>query len=169
MSTLILFDRLRIEEEQLRQRDMHDAALRICHIDELAELPNKSAVKAIYAYIWDTSIPKLVSQLGVMPMLEWIHIANVGVEDWTPNASVLENVVLTNSRGIYDGPIAEYVLASLLYHLKEISLTSLDQDSKTWRRRDLDRLEGKQVLRSEERRVGKEWRCGGEARRGRRN
>ena len=49
-----------------------------------------------------------------------------------------ENVRVSNARGVYSEAIAEYIIAYLLYSLKDIDSLKQNQDNKLWDRETLD-------------------------------
>jgi phosphoglycerate dehydrogenase-like enzyme len=55
-------------------------------------------------------------------------------------------VVVTNSRGVFDAPIAEYVLALLLAHAKDLATTVRDTDAHRWHYRENTRLAGTRAV-----------------------
>jgi phosphoglycerate dehydrogenase-like enzyme len=56
------------------------------------------------------------------------------------------DVVLTNSRGVYDQPIAEYVLGLILSLAKDFPGTWEHQRRREWRPRDSERIGGRTAL-----------------------
>jgi phosphoglycerate dehydrogenase-like enzyme len=78
--------------------------------------------------------------------VKWVHLAAVGVD--TVVSAVLANsdIVLTNSRGLFDQPIAEYVLGLMLAFAKDFRTTFDLQRRHIWQRRDTENLAGKAVL-----------------------
>jgi phosphoglycerate dehydrogenase-like enzyme len=59
---------------------------------------------------------------------------------------VASEVVVTNSRGIFDAPMSEYVLALALALAKDLPGTLRLQHERRWRHRETERLGGKHVL-----------------------
>jgi phosphoglycerate dehydrogenase-like enzyme len=55
--------------------------------------------------------------------LEWVHLAAAGVDTLLFDELVASDVVVTNSRGVFDTPIAEFVLASVLAMAKDVRRT----------------------------------------------
>jgi phosphoglycerate dehydrogenase-like enzyme len=55
-------------------------------------------------------------------------------------------VVLTNSRGVFDRPIAEYVLGLILAFAKDLPGTLDLQRERSWRHRETDRIDRKHAL-----------------------
>ncbi|MET8946772.1 D-2-hydroxyacid dehydrogenase [Streptomyces sp. NPDC004542] len=77
----------------------------------------------------------------------WVHVAAAGVDPFLFPALVEdEGVALTNSRGVYDQPIAEYVLALILALAKDLPGTWEHQRRHDWRPRDSERIGGRTVL-----------------------
>lgn len=78
--------------------------------------------------------------------LRWLHIASAGVDPVLFPGLVESDVVLTNSRGVFDDAIAEYVLGVVLAFAKDFA-RSLDlQRAGTWQHRETERVTGKEVL-----------------------
>ncbi|MGW6403629.1 D-2-hydroxyacid dehydrogenase [Streptomyces sp. NPDC055134] len=77
----------------------------------------------------------------------WVHAAAAGVESFLFPALVDDpGVSLTNSRGVYDRPIAEYVLTLILALAKDLPGTFEHQRRREWRPRDSDSIDGRTVL-----------------------
>jgi phosphoglycerate dehydrogenase-like enzyme len=72
--------------------------------------------------------------------LRWVHAASVGVNRLI--CPELEAVTLTNSRGVFDTSIAEWVLAAVLAHVKGLSDTWALQRANNWQYRTTGRLAG---------------------------
>lgn len=53
--------------------------------------------------------------------LKWIQIGNAGVDDSLFDEVINSNIIITNSRGINSIPVAEYVMATILYFSKNFS------------------------------------------------
>ena len=109
------------------------------------ELP-RALPGAEVLFVWDflsTSVP------GAWPYAErlrWVHIASAGVDPLMFPELVDSPVVLTNSQGIFDRPIAEYVLGLILVFAKDIRETLDLQRQRAWRHRDTERIEGQTAL-----------------------
>ena len=59
--------------------------------------------------------------------LEWIHVAAAGVDKLLFPGLVDSDVTVTNARGVFDRPIAEYVLGMCLAHAKRLPAMLSDQ------------------------------------------
>ncbi len=96
--------------------------------------------------VWDFRFAELDELLPSAARLKWIHAASVGVEPLlTPNLTK-QDIVLTNSRGVFDLAIAEYVLALYLAHLKDLRRSHEYQQEKAWNHRLTQKLAGKKAL-----------------------
>ncbi len=78
--------------------------------------------------------------------LEWIHVAAAGVDKLIFDGLVDSDVVVTNARGVFDRPIAEFVLAALLAFVKDIHRSHDLQRDRVWRHRETGTLQGQRVL-----------------------
>jgi phosphoglycerate dehydrogenase-like enzyme len=78
--------------------------------------------------------------------LRWLHIASAGVDPVLFPGLQESDVVLTNSRGVFDGAIAEYVLGVVLGFAKDFVRSWELQRRKEWRHRESERIEGRRVL-----------------------
>lgn len=76
----------------------------------------------------------------------WVHIASAGVDRLTFPALTESDVVVTNSRGVFDEPIAEYVLGLVLAFAKDLGTTVRLQGERRWRHRETERITGARAL-----------------------
>ncbi len=87
--------------------------------------------------VFHYSHPKdaLSANWGLAGKLRWLHVGGVGV-DWTlfPEL-VASEVVVTNSRGVFDTTLPEYVLALMLAMAKDLPTTLDNQRRRTWNKR----------------------------------
>lgn len=78
--------------------------------------------------------------------LQWIHVAAAGVDKLLFPELRDSEVVVTNARGTFDRPIAEFVLASVLAHVKELRESYDLQRAHTWHHRETGSLRGGSAL-----------------------
>lgn len=78
--------------------------------------------------------------------LRWVHSSGAGVDPILFPELVQSPVVLTNSRGIYDRAMAEYVLGLMLAFAKHLPQTLELQRRHEWLYRETDRLDGRTVV-----------------------
>jgi phosphoglycerate dehydrogenase-like enzyme len=101
---------------------------------------DQELVGASVLYIWDHRFADLARLLRRTDELRWVHAASVGVNRLI--CPELGSVTLTNSRGVFDTSIAEWVLAAVLAHVKGLADTWALQRENTWRYRTTGRLAG---------------------------
>ena len=78
--------------------------------------------------------------------LRWIHWAGAGVDAAMFPELVDSDVQLTNARGIFDVPIAEWVLGMIICFAKQIPQTLEFQSQAQWRHRLTEIVSGKRAL-----------------------
>ncbi|MDA8371895.1 MAG: D-2-hydroxyacid dehydrogenase [Nocardiopsaceae bacterium] len=110
--------------------------------DHLAEaLPGARAL-----FVWDLFSAALVAAWPKADSLSWVHAATAGVDNLMFPGMVSSDVVVTNSRGVFDQPMAEYVLGLVLSFAKDFPTSHDLQRSKVWRHRETERVGGKHAL-----------------------
>ncbi|MFC7893139.1 D-2-hydroxyacid dehydrogenase [Streptomyces sp. NPDC057381] len=114
---------------------------RIEHADEstLAErLPHADVL-----LVWDfTSHAVRGAWPGDGPRPRWVHTASAGVDHLMCPELAASDTVVTNARGVFDQPIAEYVAALVLAMAKDLPTTLRLQGERTWRHRETLRVAG---------------------------
>ncbi len=96
--------------------------------------------------VWDFRSPKLGDAWPHARRLRWVHVAGVGVEAVLFPELVSSRVTLTNSRGVFDQAIAEYVLGFMLAFAKGFPMTFDLQRRHAWQHRETEQLRGQTVL-----------------------
>src|SRR5688572_33432256 len=66
------------------------------------------------------------------PQLAWVHSATSGVEGALTPAALERGVVVTNARGVFSRPIAEYVLMMILSVSRRLPQLLDLQQERTW-------------------------------------
>lgn len=118
------------------------ADVRIATADTLAEaLPGAEIL-----LMWDFFSGALAPAWPAADSLRWIHAASAGVDKLLFDELRTADVLLTNARGVYDGPIAEYVLACVLAHDKRLHESAELQRAGIWRHRETTRVAGRRAL-----------------------
>lgn len=97
-------------------------------------------------FVWDFRSEQLPEAWPRAERLRWIHVAAAGVDAVLFPALRDSEVVVTNSRGIFDDPIAEFVLMVMLVFTKDLLTTLELQQAHTWRHREVARLAGRRLL-----------------------
>ncbi|ANP55267.1 phosphoglycerate dehydrogenase-like enzyme [Streptomyces griseochromogenes] len=72
----------------------------------------------------------------------WVHTASAGVDHLMCPELAASGTVVTNARGIFDQPIAEYVAALVLAVAKDLPRTLEYQRERVWRHRETRRVAG---------------------------
>jgi phosphoglycerate dehydrogenase-like enzyme len=70
--------------------------------------------------------------LARAPRLEWVHSATAGVERVLTPAGRARGLTITNARGVFSGPIAEYVLMMILAVGRRLPQLLELQRERTW-------------------------------------
>ncbi|MEW2527313.1 D-2-hydroxyacid dehydrogenase [Streptomyces sp. NPDC047071] len=79
---------------------------------------------------------------GEGPRPRWVHTASAGVDRLMCPELVASDTVVTNARGVFDQPIAEYVAALVLALAKDLPRTLALQGERTWLHRESQRVAG---------------------------
>jgi phosphoglycerate dehydrogenase-like enzyme len=95
-----------------------------------ADLTVLEAVEA--AFVWDFRSRSLESLLPELPNLRWIHTASAGVDHIVGPGVRDAGIAVSNSAGIFDRPIAEYVLGLVFIHAKSFARTIEAQRERRW-------------------------------------
>ncbi|MCV7179412.1 D-2-hydroxyacid dehydrogenase [Mycolicibacterium sphagni] len=111
---------------------------------EVSATPTDDQVaRAQVLYIWDHRFADLGALLRRATDVRWVHAASVGVNRLL--CPELAAVTLTNSRGVFDVPIAEWVIAAVLSHVKGLADSWSLQRERRWQYRTTGRLAGRRA------------------------
>lgn len=78
--------------------------------------------------------------------LSWLHMGSTGVDPAMFPELRASSVTVTNTRGVFDTAIAEYVLGQILGFAKDLSGSLRLQLRHEWRHRETERIAGATVL-----------------------
>jgi len=93
--------------------------------------------------VWDfTSHAVRRAWPGEGPRPRWVHTASAGVDHLMCPELAASDTVVTNARGVFDQPIAEYVAALVLAMAKDLPRTLDLQRAREWRHRESQRVAG---------------------------
>jgi phosphoglycerate dehydrogenase-like enzyme len=81
---------------------------------------------------WPLDGPALDRVVGRAPRLRWVHSASVGVESILTPVMKMRGLTLTNGRGVFDRPIAEYVISMILASCHRLPALLELQAERTW-------------------------------------
>lgn len=97
--------------------------------------------------VWDFSSDALRTAWpgdGARP--GWVHTASAGVDRVLFPELAASDTVLTNARGIFDGPIAEFVAGLVIAMAKEFHTTWELQSRGEWRHRETRKVRGSRAV-----------------------
>jgi phosphoglycerate dehydrogenase-like enzyme len=97
-------------------------------------------------FAWDFLSDALAAAWPHADALRWVHVAGAGVDRVLFPELAASDVTVTNSRGVFDEPMAEYVLALVLCFAKDLHTTLGLQRQRRWRHRETERLQGARAL-----------------------
>ncbi|RZQ60909.1 D-2-hydroxyacid dehydrogenase [Amycolatopsis suaedae] len=118
------------------------AEVRYTRADGLADVLRGADALFVYDFL-STAVP---GAWHAADRLRWVHIASAGVDPVMFPELRASDVVLTNSRGVFDGAIAEYVLGVILAFAKDFAGSLRLQQRGEWRHRETERAAGRRVL-----------------------
>ena len=93
--------------------------------------------------VWDFASNAVRDHWAAADALRWVHTASAGVDRLTFPALLESPVTLTNSRGVFDVPMAEYVLGLVLAMAKDIPASLAAQARREWRHRETEPVAGR--------------------------
>lgn len=122
--------------------DHLDVDFRFCAADGLSE-----AVRGAQALLlWDFFSTAVRDVWPDAKSLEWIHITAAGVDTLLFDELRHSDIVVTNARGIFDRPLAEYVLGAVIAHAKDSRASFALQARHQWRHRETRSVTGATAL-----------------------
>lgn len=110
-----------------------------------ADLPT-ALVGADALFYWHFTSAALTDAWPAADRLRWIHTASAGVDKVLLPDVAASDVVVTNSRGVFDLPIAEYVVGMVLLMAKDMATTLDQQRARVWRHRETESVQGRTAL-----------------------
>ncbi|OBH15842.1 D-2-hydroxyacid dehydrogenase [Mycolicibacter sinensis] len=116
---------------------------------ELRMVPSSRLGEAISGcdvlFVYDFSSPALESVWPAAGALRWVQVAAIGVDAVLFDDLIDSDVVVTNSRGIFEEPIAEYVLGQILAFAKDFRRSEDAQRAQRWQHFDTEPIAGASV------------------------
>jgi phosphoglycerate dehydrogenase-like enzyme len=97
-------------------------------------------------FLWDFFSTALREAWKHADSLRWVHVAAAGVDSLLFDELRESDVVVTNAHGAFDGPIAEFALASILSHDKQLHVSKDLQQRHEWKHREVQRTAGQNAL-----------------------
>jgi phosphoglycerate dehydrogenase-like enzyme len=93
--------------------------------------------------VWDFTSDAVREAWPAADALRWVHTASAGVDRLTFPGLLESDVTLTNSRGVFDRPMAEYVLGLVLAMAKDLPGTFAAQARGEWLHRETEPIAGR--------------------------
>ncbi|MFC4497587.1 D-2-hydroxyacid dehydrogenase [Streptomyces ovatisporus] len=134
-----------LDADPLPRLDRLSGRARIVHADEntlARHLPTADVL-----LVWDF-LSDAVRQAwpGDGPRPGWVHTPSAGVDRLLPELSASPDTVITNARGVFDQPIAEYVAGLTLAMAKDFRGSWELQRQRRWRHRETKRVGGTRAV-----------------------
>jgi phosphoglycerate dehydrogenase-like enzyme len=98
-------------------------------VDGLADGPLDDVEVMLRGWLNSDAFDRLLARA---PRLAWVHSATSGVEGALTPAAIERGVVVTNARGVFSRPIAEYVLMMILSVSRRLPQLLELQQERTW-------------------------------------
>ncbi len=95
-------------------------------------------------FLWNFD-SRVLQRTGVPANLSWIHTPSLGVDAFMTEAVVRSPVVVSNTRGVFERPMAEYVLGLMLAIAKDFRATFDSQRRREWNWRQVHAIAGHRV------------------------
>jgi phosphoglycerate dehydrogenase-like enzyme len=114
-------------------------------IDPSSEPPS-AALDADALMIWNVRSNYLREHWIRFTRLRWVHAGSAGVERVLFPELAASDVVLTNSRYVFDEALAEYTIGLMLALSKDLFTTFKHQTEHRWLQRESETLSGKAVV-----------------------
>jgi phosphoglycerate dehydrogenase-like enzyme len=96
--------------------------------------------------VWDFLSDAVRDAWPAADALRWVHTASAGVDRLTFPGLLDSDVTLTNSRGVFDRPMAEYVLGLVVAMAKDLQGTLAAQQRREWKHRETEPIAGRRVV-----------------------
>lgn len=97
-------------------------------------------------FLWDFFSTAVQDVWAQCEGLEWIHVAAAGVDSLLFDELRDSDITVTNARGTFDRPIAEFVLASILAHAKRLHESRRLQAAREWQHRETHSVAGSRAM-----------------------
>ena len=106
----------------------------------------EAIVGADVLLLWDFFSSALKRVWDQADRLSWIHVAAAGVDKLLFDELIDSAVTVTNARGVFDRPMAEFALMSVLSHAKGMHVSLELQNRQEWRHRETTSVAGRHAL-----------------------
>jgi phosphoglycerate dehydrogenase-like enzyme len=135
-----------LDDDVPSERLLHQrAGVRYRFITDASPQPD-DVLAAAAVFAWNVRSSFLRDNWQRLDRLRWVHTGSAGVERVLFPELVESDVVLTNSRFVFDQAIAEYVFSVMLALSKDLRTTLSNQAEHRWLQREADTLDGRVVV-----------------------
>ncbi|RKN08953.1 D-2-hydroxyacid dehydrogenase [Streptomyces radicis] len=142
---------------------MSDPCVLVLDADPLPRL-DRLAGRAVITHTDEPSLPELLPEADVLlvwdflsdavraawpgpgPRPRWVHTASAGVDRLLIPELLASDTVVTNARGTFDGPIAEYVAGLVLAMAKDFPGRWAAQRERRWAYRETEKVAGTRAV-----------------------
>ncbi|MCF6525999.1 D-2-hydroxyacid dehydrogenase [Streptomyces sp. JJ36] len=133
-----------LDADPLPRLDRLEGRARVLHADEksLADRLPEADVLLVWDFLSDAVRE---AWPGPGPRPRWVHTPSAGVDRLLPELAD-SDVIITNARGVFDQPIAEYVAGLVLAMAKDFHGSWELQRQRRWRHRETIRVGGSRAL-----------------------
>jgi phosphoglycerate dehydrogenase-like enzyme len=108
--------------------------------------PPAEAIDADALLVWSVRGGYLQRHWSEFTRLRWVHVGSAGVDRVLFPELVASDVILTNSRHVFDEALAEYTIGLMLALSKDMQTTMRHQTEHRWVQRESDTLSGKSAV-----------------------
>lgn len=90
----------------------------------------------------------IIKRLGIdtFPNLKWIQVSSAGTNHLPIDEWKAKGILITNARGVFSDPIAEWVVLYTLFFAKDVMSHLENQKAKVWKRMNNQELADKTLL-----------------------
>jgi len=118
---------------------------------ELRFAPDESALRealpgADVLFGWNFKAGGLHKVWDAAGSLRWIQWSGAGVDAVLFDELIQSDVTLTNVRGAFDRPMAEWTLGQVIGFAKRTHATFVEQGNRNWQHKETEIIQGKSVL-----------------------
>jgi phosphoglycerate dehydrogenase-like enzyme len=114
-------------------------------VDDAATLA-KALRRDEVMFVWDFRSGLLRAAWPDDCSVRWIHTGSIGVDVVLVDPVLKGDIVVTNTRGVFERPIAEYVLGLILMFAKDLRGTLARQRERRWEHRETETIDGARVV-----------------------
>ena len=144
MKPVLLVQGVNAIEEVPRLHELRDQAEIRCAGDDAAFREMLPGAEIMLG--WNFRAASLRDAWSLADSLRWIHWAGAGVDAAMFDELVNSDVHFTNARGVFDRPMAEWVLGMIIAFAKRFPQTLASQAQCEWHYRMSEKVQGKRAL-----------------------